>query len=69
MTRKTIGAFELEISDPHPCWITISKDETRLSLRHEDLRDLEFLVATAIRKANDVLGPRESVDGRSHARS
>lgn len=68
MIKKTVGEFELEIIGPYPCRVTITHGEARLTLRHDDLRDLEYVVATAIRSANVLLGPRDSVDGQVHAR-
>lgn len=68
MIQKTVGEFELEIRGPYPCRVTIKRGEAQLSLRHDDLRDLEYVVATAIRAANALLGPRDSVDGQVHPR-
>lgn len=64
MALKRIGEFEVEVSPPHPCWVSIKHDGVEMRFHHEHLRDLEYAVQTAIRQANDMLGPRESVDGK-----
>lgn len=46
------GDFEISVSDPYPCWIKIRYNGDEIvTLRHRELRDLEFAVSRAIAEA------------------
>lgn len=45
---KVCGDFRVEVSLPHPWWVTISRDgETIRSFRSDDLPDLIYLLEQA----------------------
>ena len=52
------GEFEVDVTDPHPCWVHISRrGERKLTLTHRELRDLQFCIERAIAEAERKLGP------------
>lgn len=55
MRTKNVGSFEVEISDPAPCWISIrySGDEIVRGLRVDELVDLRYALKRAIELARE----------------
>lgn len=53
MREKKVGNWEVEISDPHPCWILIrySGEEIVRGLRIDELKDLRYSLKRAIQLA------------------
>lgn len=42
------GKFAIEVSPPHPCWCRLTYgDKILLTFRHDEIRDLEFVVDRA----------------------
>lgn len=50
-----IGSFEIYVSDPHPCWVSIKYGDKEFRLHHAELRALEFAVQEAKRWAKNKL--------------
>lgn len=50
--KKTVGAFQIEVSGPFPCRVEIKMERGHLIFDHRDLRDLQHLVREAIRESN-----------------
>ena len=51
------GEWEIRVSEPHPAWCEIFYRGQRFlhGVHHQDLRDLEYAVARAIKEARDKL--------------
>lgn len=51
MIKKTIGAFELKVSDPWPEWVSIKMGGQEIHGIHpDDLRDLEYAIKCAMQE-------------------
>ncbi len=56
MGEKAVGPFKIHVSAPYPCWITLKDDKgTKIRFSHDELRDLEYAVQSAIREAKRLL--------------
>ena len=50
------GLFEIEVSQPWPCWVTITREDQKIfGLRSDELRDLKYLVDSAVEAAERAL--------------
>lgn len=57
MENINVGPFEIEITGPHPCWVTIKYADMELyHIRHTELRDLQYAVGRAIQTCRNLLG-------------
>lgn len=51
------GSFEVDVEGPYPCFVIVRYNNQRaFSIRHTELRDLEFVVKRAIAEARMKLG-------------
>lgn len=51
------GNFEIEVTGPHPCWLRLAYEgRTLLTIRHNEIRDLEFVIDRAKAEAKRRLG-------------
>lgn len=61
MARDKIraGHFEADISGPYPCWLTLkyNGEEVLRTVRHDELRDLAYVVEHAMKEARLKLKP------------
>lgn len=46
---QRVGSFEVEVSGPHPCWVSIRYEGTQLPpIHHRELKDLAYALERAI---------------------
>jgi hypothetical protein len=57
MKTFAAGEFVIEVSDPHPCWVRIAYDGSLLTLRHDQIVDLQFVLERARQEVIRKLGP------------
>lgn len=61
MKERSAGKWRIALSPPYPIWITISFDgESVFNGKHEDLRDLEYIIARAREDAKHMLGEKDA---------
>ena len=54
------GYFEIEVSGPYPCWCELSYGGKRMmSLHHNELSDLEYVVKKAMQEARTKLPEKD----------
>lgn len=54
---QRVGSFEVEVSGPHPCWVSIRYEGTQLPpIHHRELKDLAYALERAIADARRKLG-------------
>ena len=50
--RHVAGKFDVTISDPHPCWVTLSYDGKEVArFHHNEIMDIAFVIERARRTA------------------
>jgi hypothetical protein len=58
--RMAVGKWNIEVSGPYPCWCRITYDDQEIhSVRHTELRDLEYALQRAIKECRDRLPPND----------
>lgn len=52
------GEFEILVSNPHPCWISVSyRGKEVMRFRHDEIADLDFALQRARSDASRKLTP------------
>lgn len=54
--NKQVGQFQVEVTSPYPCWITIKTDRGEIRFSHRDLADLQHAAASAKLVVHERLG-------------